>query len=76
MDDVDFATERAESFNTSAIQSVLKRQQATLSSGICQSCDAEIEDERLHANPHAKLCHDCAEEEEMARLKARRCGPR
>lgn len=76
MDDVDFATERAESFNASAIQLVLQRQHATPSTGICQACDAVIEDDRLHANPHAKLCHDCAEEEEMARLKARRCGPR
>ena len=76
MDDVDFATERAESFNASAIQMVLRRSSATPSSGICRSCDATIEDERIQANPHAHLCCDCAEEEEAERLKARRCGPR
>ena len=76
MDDVDFATERAESFNASAIQMVLQRASASLSTGYCRSCDAEIEEDRLQANPHARLCCDCAEEEEAERLKARRCGPR
>ena len=76
MDDVDFATERAESFNASAIQMVLHRGVAAPSTGFCRSCDMEIEDDRLQANPHAHLCCDCAEEEEAERLKARRCGPR
>ena len=77
MDDVDFATERAESFNASAIQMVLQqRASAPLSTGFCKSCDATIEEERIQANPHAHLCCDCAEEEEAERLKARRCGPR
>ena len=76
MDDVDFATERAESFNASAIQMALHRPAAPLSNGICQSCDADIEHERLHVNPHARLCCDCAEEEEEERRKAMRRGPR
>jgi RNA polymerase-binding transcription factor DksA len=76
MDDVDFATERAESFNASAIQMVLQRSSAALSTGICRSCEADIEEERIQANPHAHLCCDCAEEEEAERIKARRCGPR
>ena len=76
MDDVDFASERADSFNATAIQMVLQRSSTALSTGFCRSCDAEIEEERLQANPHAHLCCDCAEEEEAERLKARRCGPR
>ena len=76
MDDVDFATERAESFNAAAIQMALHRPHAPLSNGICQSCDADIETDRIQANPHARLCHDCAEEQEEERRKAARRGPR
>ena len=76
MDDVDFASERAESFNAAAIQMVLQRGAAVVSNGLCRACGMDIEDERLTANPHAQKCCDCAEEEEAERLKARRCGPR
>jgi RNA polymerase-binding transcription factor DksA len=76
MDDVDFATERADSFNATAIQLVLQRSAAPLSTGFCRSCDATIEADRIEANPRAQLCCDCALDEEAERIKARRCGPR
>ena len=76
MDEIDFACERAESFNAMALQMVLQRIDSGRSSGICRACHAPIETERLHANPHARHCCDCAEEEEQRSQRAKRCGPR
>ncbi len=76
MDDIDFATERAETFNATALQMVLRRQSAAVSTGICLSCSEPIETERLEANPHARHCCDCAAEEEAVSRRVKRCGPR
>jgi RNA polymerase-binding transcription factor DksA len=76
MDDIDFATERAETFNATALQMVLRRPSAARSSGTCMSCHEDIEAERLEANPHARHCCDCAAEEEAVSRRTRRCGPR
>lgn len=76
MDEIDLAAERAETFNAAAIKAALARQEAPLSTGICQSCHASIEPERLQANPRARLCMDCADEEEAAARRARLRGPR
>lgn len=76
MDEIDFAAERIENFNSSALQAVLSRMSQAPSNGICRSCGAEIEADRLKANPRARNCCECAaEEEEMAR-RAKLCGPR
>jgi len=76
MDEIDFASERAESFNALALQMVLRKIDASRSTGICLACDMPIEPERLEANPHARHCCDCAEEEEARSQRAKRCGPR
>jgi RNA polymerase-binding transcription factor DksA len=76
MDEIDFATERMETFNATALRAVLQRLDAPPSTGICRSCDAHIEPERLAANPQASLCRDCALDEEASRQRAKRCGPR
>lgn len=77
MDEIDFATERAEAFTKVALQAVLARSGEGLpSTGICRSCNDEIEPERLRANAHAILCRECAAEEEAHRQRTRRCGPR
>lgn len=77
MDEIDFATERAEAFTKVALQQVLSRaNESAPSTGICRACSDEIEPERLRANAHARLCSECAAEEEALRLRTRRCGPR
>jgi len=76
MDEIDFASERAESFNAMALQMVLQKMNAARSSGVCRACNMPIEAERLHANPHALHCCDCAEEEEARSQRVKRCGPR
>ena len=76
MDEIDFASERAESFTAMALQMVLRKMEAARSTGVCLACDMPIETERLVANPHARHCCDCAEEEEARSRRARRCGPR
>ncbi|HSV30356.1 MAG TPA: TraR/DksA C4-type zinc finger protein [Candidatus Omnitrophota bacterium] len=77
MDEIDFATERAEAFTRVALNAVLARVgEAGPSSGICRSCREPIEAERLRANQHARLCRECAAEEEAHSQRARRCGPR
>jgi RNA polymerase-binding transcription factor DksA len=76
MDEIDYATERMETFNVTALQSVLSRLNGPVSSGVCLSCCDPIEAQRLRANPHARYCGDCAAEEEEKALRARRCGPR
>lgn len=77
MDEIDFATERAEAFTKVALQAVLSRVgEAAPSSGICRSCHEPIEAERLRANEHARFCSECAAEEEARSQRARRCGPR
>lgn len=77
MDEIDFATERAEAFTKVALQQVLSRAgEGMPSTGICRACNCEIEAERLRANAKARLCSECAAEEEARSLRARRCGPR
>lgn len=76
MDEIDRACERMENFTEAALQSVLERLLAAPSTGVCKSCFEPIEKLRLQANPHARHCRDCADEEEaLARRKAL-CGPR
>lgn len=77
MDEIDFATERAEAFTKVALQQVLSRAgEGVPSTGICRSCNDDIEPERLRANAHARLCRECAAEEEAMSQRVRRCGPR
>jgi phage/conjugal plasmid C-4 type zinc finger TraR family protein len=76
MDEIDFATERAESFTASALRTVLDRMDAPLSNGVCHACGMQIEAARLAANPRARLCMDCADDEEANRRRNLRCGPR
>ena len=76
MDDIDCATESTEVFTASALKAVLARRDNTPSSGTCAACQSPIENERIAANPHARLCCYCAAEEEEARRRASRCGPR
>jgi RNA polymerase-binding transcription factor DksA len=44
------------------------------SNGVCRSCHELIEPERLHANPSAHLCCDCAAEDEEQRRRAQKVG--
>lgn len=74
MDEIDAANERVEHMTVAAIRAALSSRPTALSTGICQSCDHLIEPERLHANPYASTCRDCAAEEEFERLRARRTG--
>lgn len=77
MDEIDFATERAEAFIKVALQAALTRNaESERSDGVCKSCREPIESERLGANANARLCSECAAEEEASRQRARRCGPR
>lgn len=77
MDDIDFATERAENFIKSALQATLSRAEAGgPSTGICKACQEPIEAERLRANAQARLCCECADEQEALSRRVRRCGPR
>lgn len=77
MDDIDCTAERVEAFNTVALRMVLNRlEDGPVSTGICHDCGAEIEPERLKANPRAKHCRDCASEIEAERARTQRCGPR
>lgn len=77
MDEIDFATERAETFTKVALQAVLSRAEAGgPSNGICTACQEAIEAERLRANAHARLCRECADEQEALSQRTRRCGPR
>ena len=75
MDEIDVAAERTEYFNAAAIRTALSSRQTRPSTGICVSCQDDIEAERLRANPHALHCCDCANEEEALRRRARLCGP-
>lgn len=75
MDDMDIASEVAEAFNDAAIQAARAHQALNPSTGVCQSCHEPIEVERLAANPSARLCCDCAAEEEALRKRNRRVGP-
>jgi RNA polymerase-binding transcription factor DksA len=74
MDEIDEANDKAEQFNTAAVRAARVKADTTPSSGICQSCREPIEPERLRANPAARLCRDCAAEDEAARKRARRVG--
>jgi len=74
MDEADVANDRVEQFVTDALRSIRAKVEATPSSGICQSCQDVIEPERLQANPAARLCRDCAAEDEAARKRAQRLG--
>lgn len=77
MDEIDFATERAENFTKVALQAVLSRSEAAgPSTGICRACHEPIEAERLRANAHAQLCRECADEQEAQSRRVRLCGPR
>ncbi|MEW5727453.1 MAG: TraR/DksA C4-type zinc finger protein [Pseudomonadota bacterium] len=77
MDEIDFATERAENFTKVALQAVLSRSEGLgPSTGVCHACHEPIEAERLRANAHARLCRECADEQEALNRRARLCGPR
>jgi len=74
MDEADVANDRAEQFVSDALRALRARVETARSSGVCQSCQDAIEPERLQANPAARLCRDCAAEDEAARQRARRLG--
>jgi len=74
MDEADLANDRAEQFTTDALKLARAKMDAAPSTGICQSCRDAIEVERLHANPAARLCRDCAAEEEADRKRRQKVG--
>jgi len=74
MDEADLANDRAEQFTADALRTARLKVDVTPSTGICQSCGETIEQERLQVNPTARLCCDCAAEEEVARKRAQRVG--
>jgi len=74
MDEADLANDRAELFTAEALRAARTKVSRAPSSGVCQSCSVVIEVERLRANPAARLCRDCAAEEEAARKRAKRLG--
>ena len=74
MDEADLANDFAEKFAADALRAARAQMGTVPSTGVCQSCQAVIEPERLHANPAARLCCDCAAEEEAARKRAQRVG--
>lgn len=74
MDEADLANDRAELFNTEAVRAARAKIDRSPSDGICKSCHDAIEAERLHANPSARLCRDCAAEDESARRRAQKVG--
>ncbi len=77
MDEIDRACERMENFTAAALQSVLNRLMDTPpSSGVCKSCHDVIDPQRLRANPKARHCRDCADEEEARSRRKALCGPR
>ncbi|HIJ37460.1 MAG TPA: TraR/DksA family transcriptional regulator [Rhodospirillaceae bacterium] len=76
MDDIDFATERAEVFSATALQAVLARLSGPPSSGVCRSCYEVIEPKRRQVAPLAKFCSDCAAEEEFLNRRTLRIGQR
>ncbi len=74
MDEADLANDFAEKFAADALRLARAQMDAAPSTGICKSCQAVIEPERLHANPAARQCCDCAAEDEAARKRAQRLG--
>lgn len=76
MDDIDYATERAEIFTQTALALVLDRLAGPPSSGVCRSCFDPIETKRLKLAPTTNLCSACAAEEETIQRRRRRCGRR
>ncbi len=74
MDEADLGNDRAEQFIANALEAARARVAGTPSTGVCRSCLERIEPERLQVNPAARLCCDCAAEEEMTRKRAQRVG--
>ena len=74
MDEVDLANDRAEQIISDAVRAARAKANTSPSNGICQSCGEQIEEQRLRANPSARLCCDCAAEEEAARKRVQRVG--
>jgi len=74
MDDADLANDKAEQFNSDAVRAARAKMDATPSNGICESCRDAIEPERLHANPAARLCCECAADEETDRKRRQKVG--
>ena len=76
MDEIDVANRITDLFTQAAIDG-WRRGMADHepSTGQCRSCDDDIEPARLAANPHAKLCADCAADAEIAAIRLRRRGP-
>jgi len=74
MDEADLANDRAELFTSEAVRAARAKLDRTPSTGVCKSCSEVIESERLRANPAARLCRDCAAEDEAARKRTRRVG--
>ena len=74
MDEIDVANDYAAKFVDMALQAVRAQRPARSSTGICEACHLHIEPERMKANPAATLCHDCAEDAEAHKMRARRTG--
>lgn len=64
--DMSIKTIEQQSNEIAAIESALLRiRRGTY--GYCQSCDAEISEDRLKANPTAELCYECQDRAEDMR---------
>lgn len=75
MDEADIANDKADQFVADALARAARaKAEAPPSSGTCCSCQDSIEPERIKANPHARLCQECAAEEEAERKRVKRIG--
>ena len=74
MDEADVANDRAEQFIAEALKAARLKKDEAPSTGVCRSCEELIEAERLRINPTARLCAECAAEDEASRKRAHRVG--
>ena len=74
MDEIDLANERAEQTRDDALRSARAKMDSVPSNGVCRACQMAIEAERLVANPTARLCRECAADEEADRRRRLKTG--
>ena len=74
MDEIDLANERAEQARDEALRMARAKMNFAPSNGICKACQVAIEAERLAANPAARLCRDCAADDEADRKRRMKVG--
>lgn len=74
-DDIDRADARIEAFLSSSLDAALAPfRNAAPSDGICKTCGADIEPDRLAALPMARDCKDCAQDLADMTVRQRRTG--